>query len=465
MKQIRLRACIMVILAICFSIGMAIFGGNYVINGKDWALYPANAHIYNNGTIEKAGVITDRDGVVLAQTTDGIRQYSSDERVRRATLHTVGDFGGFIKTGLHSAYIDKLTDYNLIDGVYSFTPQGNDIAITLDSDICVDALEALGDRNGTIGVYNYKTGEVLCMVSTPTYDPNDEEDVEKAKSGEYSGVFLNKFLSGTFTPGSTFKIVTAAAAIDTFDDAYTREYTCKYYGKDGGVGGVEIDNELVTCLGCHGTLTLKDALAKSCNSYFSQLAADLGEDVLTKYAEKAGFNKEFALDGIKAKTSYFDVTGGKDIDFAWAGMGQYTDMMNPLQYLTFMGAIANEGVAQKPYLIESITSPSGLPLKFTKGGKTGRMLETDTANAVKELMSNNVLKTYGSYNFPGLNVCAKSGTAEIEGEKPHSVFVGFNDQEELPLAFVVLIEHGGSGAKYAGRVANTVLQSAKKNLE
>ena len=92
--------------------------------------------------------------------------------------------------------------------------------------------------------------------------------------------------------------------------------------------------------------------------------------------------------------------------------------------------------------------------------KTGRMLETNTANAVKELMSNNVLKTYGSYNFPGLNVCAKSGTAEIEGEKPHSVFVGFNDQEELPLAFVVLIEHGGSGGGVAAPLAGKVLKRA-----
>lgn len=456
MKQMKLRAFIMVILSAVFIGGLAVLCLFYIADGSDWALYPSNNHIYADGTIVQAGKITDRNGTVLAETKNGKREYNENRNIRLSTLHAIGDFGGFIKTGLHSSYIDKLTGYNKLNGVYSYSKEGNNIEITLDSMVCATALEALGDHSGTVGVYNYKTGEVICMASTPTYDPTDADDVKKAKAGEYKGVFINRFLSSTFTPGSTFKIVTASASIETFSDAYERKYTCKK--------GVMIDGEWISCLGNHGTLTLKDALAKSCNAYFSQLAADLGGDVLTKYAEKAGFNKSFSMDGIDAKTSYFNVDNGKDIDFAWAGMGQYTDMMNPLQYLTFMGAIANGGVPEKPYMVESVKTQSGIPLKFSKGGTGSRMMETDTAEKITELMRNNVKQTYGEWRFPGLNVCAKSGTAEVKYQRPHAVFVGFNDDDELPLAFVVVVENGGSGASVGGPVANTVLQKCKEVL-
>ncbi len=456
MKQMKLRAIIMVVLSALFVGGLAVLCMFYVVDGNSWALYPANSHIYNNGNIVQAGTITDRNGVVLAQTKDGIRQFNDNSLTRKSTLHVVGDLGGFIKTGLHSSYIDKLTGYNKINGVYSYSKEGNNIGITLDSSVCTTALEALGKHSGTVGVYNYKTGEVICMVSTPTYDPQDEQDTKKAKNGEYKGVYLNRFISSTFTPGSTFKIVTASASIETFDDAYTREYTCNK--------GVMMNGEWISCLGNHGTLTLKDALAKSCNAYFSQLAADLGEQTLTKYAKRAGFNKSFSIDGIEAKTSYFNVENGRDIDLAWAGMGQYTDMMNPLQYLTFMGAIANGGTPQKPYLIASVETQSGIPLKFSTGGVGAKMMNSSTAQQMVELMRNNVKVTYGDWNFYGLEVCAKSGTAEVKDQEPHAVFVGFNNQEELPLAFVVLVENGGSGARVAGPIANKVLQKCKEVL-
>ena len=457
MKQIKLRAFIMIILSALFMGGLAVLCLFYVVDGSDWALYPANQHIYSNGTIIQAGKITDRNDKILAQTVNGIREYNSDKSIRMATLHAVGDFNGFIKTGLHSSYIDKLTGYNKLNGTYSYSKKGNNVKITLDSSVCVTAAEALGSRSGTVGVYNYKTGEVICMVSTPSYDPNSNDDTKKAKDGEYKGVFINRFLSSTFTPGSTFKLVTTAASIDTFPDAYERKYTCN--------GGVEIDGEWISCLGHHGTLTLKDALAKSCNAYFSQLAVDLGGDVLTEYAEKAGFNQSFSMDGISAKKSFFDVSDGKDIDFAWAGMGQYTDMMNPLQYLTFMGAIANGGVPEKPYMVSSVKTQSGIPLKFSFGGTGSRMLSQETAEKITKLMENNVTQTYGKWSFPGLNVCAKSGTAEVKDERPHAVFVGFNNDDDLPLAFVVLVENSGSGAHVAGPVANKVLQKCKEVLK
>lgn len=198
------------------------------------------------------------------------------------------------------------------------------------------------------------------MVSTPTYDVNQKPDVDGDESGRYTGVYINRFLSSSFVPGSTFKLVTAAAALQTAEDMDQRAYTCHR--------GVEIDGEWVGCLGNHGTLTFREALAQSCNAYFAQLAVELGAETLTKTAERMGFNQAFDLDGIPAKKSTLDLSGIREIDLAWAGMGQYTTLANPLQYLTMMGAIANGGVPVKPYMVESITSPAGLRSGSAGGG-------------------------------------------------------------------------------------------------
>lgn len=453
MRQMTLRALALLALTIAFTAGIVLFLVFYVADGTDWGLFRSNSHIYTDGQLTSAGTIADRNGKILAQTLNGKRTFSDIEEIRRSTLHAVGDTGGKISTGVHTSFISELTGFNLINGAYQSAGKGNNMQLTLDADVSAAALKALGNYTGTVAVYNYKTGKMVCMVSTPTYDVADATDAEKAENGEYKGVYINRFLSATYTPGSTFKILTAAASLDTFHDAQTRTYTCN--------GGTTIDGETITCMGVHGTSTLKSAFSKSCNGYFSQLAVDLGRDVLTEHAEKAGFNKSFSMDGIKAATSYFNVDGARDIDIGWAGMGQYTDMMNPLQYLRMVGGVANDGVAVMPYMVESIKSPYGVPLRL-KTKKSKRIFSEDTAKSVQELMQYAVENNYGKYRFPNLEVCAKSGTAEVgEGRVPHAEFVGFTKDEDLPLAFVVVVENGGAGSKKAADVAGAVLRAAK----
>ena len=290
------------------------------------------------------------------------------------------------------------------------------------------------------------------MVSTPTYDINNPPEISE-EDEKYTGVYLNRFLSSSYTPGSTFKVVTAAAALQTFDKMEDLEFTCN--------AGVEIEGEWVSCLSKHGTLKFKDALAKSCNAYFAQLAVKLGPEKLRTYAEKMGFNQSFKLDGIAAKKSTIDYTKIRNIDLAWAGMGQYTTLVNPLQYLTMVGAIANGGVPVKPYLIESITSPAGLPFHFKLSQTGHRMLDEEAARTLAEMMRYTVKTNYRDSSFPGLNVCAKTGTAEVgEHAVPHSWMIGFVQDESLPLAFAVIAENAGSGSRVALQIANTVLQAA-----
>lgn len=453
MKQMSRRSILLLIIMLCFTAGLVILGIVFAINAPGWASYPANRHIYNNKAIlSGAGSITDRNGVVLAQTVNGDRIYNNDKNIRKALLHTVGDSSGLIKTGLQNSYWKQLVGYNLINGVFQPSGQGNDIALTLDANLCTTALKALGKYSGTVGVYNYKTGEMLCMVSTPTYDINNPPEISE-EDEKYTGVYLNRFLSSSYTPGSTFKVVTAAAALQTFDKMEDLEFTCN--------AGVEIEGEWVSCLSKHGTLKFKDALAKSCNAYFAQLAVKLGPEKLRTYAEKMGFNQSFKLDGIAAKKSTIDYTKIRNIDLAWAGMGQYTTLVNPLQYLTMVGAIANGGVPVKPYLIESITSPAGLPFHFKLSQTGHRMLDEEAARTLAEMMRYTVKTNYRDSSFPGLNVCAKTGTAEVgEHAVPHSWMIGFVQDESLPLAFAVIAENAGSGSRVALQIANTVLQAA-----
>lgn len=458
MKQMAHRTVVLIALLTAFAVGLGILGAVYIADADDWASYPANRHIYNNkAVLSGAGTITDRSGVVLAQTVDGERVYNEDASVRRAVLHAIGDSNGFIKTGLQSSYWKELTGYSLVNGVFQPSGKGNDIQTTLDANLCAVALKALGSYKGAVAVANYKTGELLCMVSTPTFDVNNKPEaaIEEDKNGQYTGVYLNRFLSASYPPGSTFKLVTAAAALETIPDIQERTYPCKR--------GVEIEGEWVSCLGNHGALKFKDALAQSCNAYFAQLAVDLGPDTLTKYAERLGFNKSFSLDGIPAVKSTIDFTDIRNVDLGWAGMGQYTNLANPLQYLTMVGAIANGGVPVYPYFIESITTPAGLPahLRLVKTGS--RMLSAKAAAELTEMMRYTVSEKYGDSNFPGLSLCGKTGTAEVgAGIEPHSWFVGLNRDEDCPLSFVVVAENGGAGIGVSRRIASTVLKEAKK---
>lgn len=449
MKQIGGRALVMMVFVLAFTLGTAIFLISFVTRGDNWAAYPTNRHIYQNGSLVKAGTITDRKGAVLAQTADGVRSFAADRDIRKATLHAVGDLGGKIATGVQNVFWQQLTGYELLNGTYNVSGRGNDMQLTLDADLCATAAEALGDRAGTVGVYNYKTGEIICMTSTPSFDPNNPPE----EGSESTGLYVNRLLSGTYAPGSVFKLVTATAALENIPDIEERTFTCDR--------GVEIGGEWVSCLHDHGEISFKDALAKSCNATFAQLAVELGRDTMTKTAEKLGFNQSMYMDGIKCTASSYDVSAARDIELAWSGMGQYNDMANPFQYLVFMGAIANHGQPMKPYLVESVTTPAGIPVHMKADGKGSRMMDADTADTLAALMRNNVQSNYSDASFPDLELCAKTGTAEVgDNLTPHSWFVGFSQREDKPYAFVVVVENAGSGITVAGRVANRVLQAA-----
>ena len=452
MKRIERRAGLCLLLAAALVLGLGIFTFRELRSGGAWAASAFNRHIYNSKGQLAVGRVLDRDGDLLSWVdAEGNRVYYANPTVRKATLHAVGDAQGKIGTGALVAFGDKLSGYNLLTGAYSPFGEGNDLYLTLDAHLNYVAYHALNGRKGAVGVYNYKTGEILCMVSNPSYDPADPPEIQEGDE-RYEGVYLNRFLSGTFVPGSVFKTVTLAAAVEHMPDLMSRTFTC--------TGSTLVGGEAVTCPGAHGELDIYGALASSCNGVFAQLAAELGPEVMEAYTRKAGLTGSYRINGLSTAKGRFQFSGATANQLGWAGVGQYNDLVNPCALMVYMGSIANGGKAAVPALIQKVET-SGLPAlpQFTR--QTGRLISQDTAQAVAEMMANNVTSTYGTKRFPNMDLCAKSGTAEVGGdEKPHAWFAGFLRYEEAPYAFVVLVENGGSGADVAGDVASKVLKAA-----
>jgi peptidoglycan glycosyltransferase len=463
MRAIANRSKILYALIGVFLVGLVILGYRFWDNADEWSGKRFNRHIYENGTLVSGGSIFDCRDVPLAESEDGVRHFNDDRTVRMATLHTIGDLEGFISTGVHSLYKSELTGYSFVNGLYNAVEynRGNDIHLTIDADLCAVARRALDGRKGTVGVYNYKTGEVLCTTSSPSFDTrNRPADIDSDKSGKYDGLYIDRFVSGVYTPGSIFKIVTAACAIENIPDIYSQTFVCE--------GEYNIGGGKVKCNGVHGKISFEQALSHSCNSAFAQIAEQLGNEKLQKTAEQLGFNSSSLQGGryLEFARSRFDLSKAEKLDLGWAGIGQYTTMVNPCRYMTLVGAIANGGASPKPYVVSRITSPTGASVFKAKTEMMSPYMSPETASKLKKMLRFDVEDVYGDWRFPNLEMCGKTGTAEVGGDKaPHAWFVGFSMREDLPLAVVVVIENGGAGSSNAIPIANTVLQAALKQKE
>ena len=413
MKTTGFRSFVLYILLFAFCGGFVWFLINLALNGSTWATQPYNGHIYGDDTAVSAGTITDRSG--------------------------------YIGTAVQAVHRSQLVGYNPITGLARtvLSDLGNNLVLTVDANASAAAYNAFNGRNGSAFVYNYKTGEVLVKVSAPTYDPmNVPEDLNDNE--EYNGVFLDHTLSSTYTPGSIFKLVTAAAAMEYLPDWDTRTYTCEEE--------MDIGSGKVTCLNYHGELNLEQALGYSCNLYFAQLAEDIGAENLKKKAEEMGFGKNFSFDSVTTDKSSTNLSSSTSaIDLAWSSVGQADVMANPYHMALLMGAIANGGSTPEPYLT---------------GGKSRTsytLTDSSTAASLHSMMRNNVVNYYGEYLFDGYSLCAKTGTAELDDKNPNCWIVGFSEDESTPYAFAVCVQEGTSGLYTAGEVVSAALNAITGN--
>lgn len=455
MNRIAGRAWITLLLVALLLAGFVFFLCEYIAQAGQWAVFEGSPHIYSGSNLD-CGVITDREGILLLEMEQK-RLYSADATLRMATVHWLGDHYGNIDSPAISYHAEALVGYDLLNGVYNYGSDRGVTELTLSAKVQKAALEALGEYKGTIAVYNYKTGQLLCAVSTPTYDPDNVPDLEADTEGALDGMYVNRFTQSNYIPGSIFKIVTLAAALETIPDIQEQEFVC--------TGSYTIGDHKVICDDTHWEQDLKMAFRNSCNCAFAQIAQQLGGETLTRYVEQYGVIKPITFDGITTATGNYEAIGAMEFDMAWSAIGQYNDQVNPCAFLTFVGAVANGGKGVMPYVVEHISVDGSSTYKAkTVAGE--RIMTAGVARILQEFMAFNVEDKYGSENFPGLTVCAKTGTAEVGGDKkPNAMLAGFVSNDEYPLAFIVCAEDSGYGKTICIPMISKVLAACKEVMD
>lgn len=451
MNKVAARAGITMLIALALLAGFVFFLAEYVTQARDWVAFKGSPHVYNGSNIG-CGLTTDRNGVLLLDLA-GQRTYSADEVLRKATVHWVGDRKGSVSAPALSHYASELAGYDLLSGVYSYGRTGGTAKLTLSAKVQAQAQAAMEGYRGTVAVYNYKTGEILCAVTTPNYDPDHIPDINEKDPGEYEGLYVNRFTQSVYIPGSIFKIVTLAAALEHDPTLEEMTFFCE--------GTYMVAGEPITCESSHGKQSLKQAFCNSCNCAFAQLVELIGKDVLQQYVDRFGVVDRVSFDGITTAAGTFEGGEAADYNAAWSGIGQYTDQINPCAFMQFVGAVAAGGQGTAPYIVGSI-SADGIKSYSAKPVQGQRIMSQTTARKLIEYMRNNVRTKYGDENFPGLSVCAKTGTGEVGGnKKPNAMLAGFVEDEQYPWAFVVAIEDGGYGATVCIPVISRVLEACK----
>lgn len=451
-NRIMRRARVLLILVLIMALGVSAFSVEYFIKAADWILFPGSPHLYNAGNLG-CGIVTDRDGILLMDMRDQ-RIYTDNEVLRQAMVHWLGDRNGNVSAPALSNYAMQIAGFDVINGVYSYGGTAGIAQTTISAKAQIAALEAMNGYKGSVAVFNYKTGELICAVTTPTFDPDSPPDISQDSAGVYDGVYLNRFIQSVYIPGSIFKIVTTAAALESIPDVLNMTFQCK--------GSMVIGVDTVNCTGTHGNISLKEAFAYSCNCAFAQLSLKLGAEILDRYVRQFGIVDSICFDGIQSASGNVQILNQAPVQVAWSGIGQHKDQVNPCAFMTFVGAIANDGIVTNPFLVSEISV--GNSTTYKAGHQTGdRIMSSETAAILQEFMRNNVQTIYKDEFFPGLTICAKSGTAEVGGNLlPNGTFAGFSSDPDVPLAFMIVVENSGSGSNICLPILSKVLSACKE---
>ena len=444
-----------------------------VIKASEYQDMPSNNHTINKARYIKRGSIITADGLTLAesiQQADGT--YARSYPNGNLAAHVVGYYSQQYGTmGIENTQNDTLTgskDYsswqNALNSLAGISEPGNSVQLTIDSRIQRAAEQALAGRVGAIVALDPRSGAVLAWASAPTFDnTNIQAAIEAANaSGGADTSMYDRATLALYTPGSTFKVLTLASALEnglaTLDTTYDSP------------GRMEIGGADVVSIGerGHGTISLAKAFALSSNTVFGQVADGLGAEKLVATARAFGYGQQLGLDFTTAASVMPNPEEMTEWELAWAGAGQpvgqghtpgpqATVMQNALMAAT----IANNGITMNPYVVSQILAPDGTVLKTTRGRSLGQAVSTGTAEQVKQAMLDVVQNGTGSAAaIAGVKVAGKTGTAETNNANANSTFVGFAPYDTPTVAIAVVIEQNAKGEESAAAVGGQVLRAA-----
>lgn len=383
-------------------------------------------------------------------------------------------------TGIEGAYNDFLTgtaNEQFLDQLNALVtgqrPRGAAVQLTIDPVVQQAAFEAMGDLKGAVVAIEPATGRILAMVSTPSFDPNrlaahDTQSVLEAYDqllADPNDPLINRTINGDlYFPGSTFKLLVAAAAIDsgqfTPEDAFPNPArlalplsTDTITNSNGG-----------TC-GSGATVTIATALRLSCNIPFAELGLALGEDTLAQYTEAFGFGTSFEVPMVATPSTF--PTGLDDAQLMLSSFGQYDVRVTPLQMALVSASIANGGNLMQPTLLDRIIAPDLSIVQQPEPTLSRQPISRVTAETMTRLMVDGVSNGAASNaRIEGVAVAGKTGTAENGDEAPYTLwFTGFAPADNPQVAIAVVVEDGGgrgqtgSGNQIAAPIAKRVLEA------
>jgi penicillin-binding protein A len=424
------------------------------------------------------GTIRAADGTILARS---VKQRGGVYSRRYPTGGLFGHAIGYSFTTLGRAGLERYRNDDLtgkrnelssvIDQLRGHRQTGDSVATTLDPAAQRAAYQALAGRKGAVVALDPRTGAVKVMASEPEFDPNalrGPGTYSKLANDNANKPLVNRATQFGYAPGSTFKVVTASAAIDS--GRFTPQSTVD--GKNGvKISGVPLQNDYNQSF---GPIDLTTALAKSVNTVYAQVAEKVGKQTMKKYMERFGFDAKPQLDyPADQMSSSGEYRNGKLIpptsrfvDVGRMGIGQDKLAVTPLQMAEVAAAVANGGKLMKPHFTDRIVDTDGRTVERIKPAVQATVMKASTASAVTAMMEGVVNSGTGTQaQIPGVRVAGKTGTAETQiGKTTNNVwFIAFAPADNPRVAIAVTLEHQiGFGGDLAAPVAKTVMESLLK---
>lgn len=436
---------------------------------------------------ERGAILVGRTPIAESVRSDDQYEWQRTYPAPLKYAHVTGWFSYFSQTALEQSQNSVLSGEDsrlfvtrLVDLLSNSTTKGGSVQTTLNPDAqtaAYDGLSALGDDvQGSVVAIEPSTGKILAMVSLPTYDPNDlaghdfsqvAQRAEELQDREDEPL-LNRAIQTRLAPGSTFKLVTAAAAIEELGyDADSQvpggaTYQLPLTSDDSGL----IDNEGRDC----GTdkIPFTQAMAQSCNTTFAKLAVDVGADAMLDQAEAFGFNSDY-LDDLSPQAQSSFPRGMDEAETGQTGIGQFEVQATPLQMAMVSAAIANGGTVMRPYVVDGVLTPELERLPQTDPEELSSAISASTADVLTDLMVETVSNgTASPAAIPGYDVAGKTGTAQsgVDEVAPYAWFTSFAPAEDPEVAVAVMIQSAPgtergeiAGGALGGPIAKAVMEA------
>ena len=463
----------------CLSLLIAVAIGNLtyvqVVQAEQLQSREGNNHTLARQAQRERGAILTSDNVTLAKSVkndDGTykRVYPAGSLASQTVGYYSQQYGS---AGLEASQSSTLvgdehfeTIGDAVRSAAGLQNSGNDIVLTLNSKIQKSAEDVLAGNVGACTVLDTKTGAVLAQASSPGYDANDVADLVTGKKGS-NGELVNRATQSLYTPGSTFKAITLAGALDSGTVTADTEYASP--------SSMEIGGGKVTTHRDSGTISVKTATAISSNTAFGQIAVDMGADKLVSYCNAFGFGSTDIAKDFKVTASVMpDPAEMTTWETAWAGagqpVGQHASPAGPqvtvTQMAVAMAAIANDGVAMKPYLVDKVLSSNGSITSTTTPSQLGRVISKEAAKSEQDILKSDVTNGTGTAcQISGATVMGKTGTAEVAGGKENAWFIATAKVKNQSVTIAIVIENAtDEGAVIAAPKAKVVLTKALQEL-